>query len=195
MSVQNNKRLSLSYDIQCCNFITYAVTLWYFQVFHPAYMFTKYGVTECFSVAHNDKFYKKPQNYEQQYLTWNWCISLLNKVLTLWNIHSESAIQILEILLISAWNPNMCMFHTFKSIFHFANTIIINIRHKKQTGAVGLHSSLTDHHGLSDLSINILEFIRLPPQTTRTFELTLTFEKHWIHQLICPAPRGVNIFD
>ena len=70
-----------------------------------------------------------------------------------------------------------------------------NIRHKKQTDAVGMHFSQPDHRGLKDLSIQILEFIRLPPQSEKALYLRLTIEKSWIHKLRCPAPRGLNIFD
>ena len=59
---------------------------------------------------------------------------------------------------------------------------------------MGLHFSSDDHSGTVDISINILEFIRLPPSTLRALSLRLKLEKHWIHQLYCPAPRGLNIF-
>ena len=70
-----------------------------------------------------------------------------------------------------------------------------NVRHSKKTDAVGLHFSRADHHGTSDFSINILEFIPLPPSTERSLTLRLKLEKNWIHKLRCPAPRGINIFD
>ena len=59
-----------------------------------------------------------------------------------------------------------------------------NIRHKKVTDAVGLHFSQPDHNGIKDLTINVLEFIRLPPETQRSLEIRLRREKFWIHQLI-----------
>ena len=70
-----------------------------------------------------------------------------------------------------------------------------NIRHKKQTDAVGLHFSQTDHNGTVDVMINVLDFIHLPPFTERALALRLKIEKHRIHQLHCAAPRGFNIFD
>ena len=70
-----------------------------------------------------------------------------------------------------------------------------NVRHNKKTDAVGLHFSRSDHNGTSDFSINILEFIPLPPHTDRSLDLRLRLEKNWIHTLRCPAPRGLNIFD
>ena len=69
------------------------------------------------------------------------------------------------------------------------------IKHKKQTDGVGLHFSRDGHSGMVDVSINILQFIRLPPSTLRALKLRLRLEKHWINQLHCPAPRGLNIFD
>ena len=70
-----------------------------------------------------------------------------------------------------------------------------NIRHHKKTDAVGLHFSQKDHHGTKDVTINVLEFIRLPPHSLKALELRLKIEKSWIHRLRCPAPRGLNIFD
>ena len=40
-----------------------------------------------------------------------------------------------------------------------------NVRHQKQTYAVGLHFSRTDHKGIKDIKINVVEFIKLPPHT------------------------------
>ena len=76
----------------------------------------------------------------------------------------------------------------FYSHFH-------NIRHHKQTDAVGLHFSRSDHKGTKDVRINVLEFIKLPPHYSKALELRLKIEKYWIHKLRCPAPRGLNIFD
>ena len=53
-----------------------------------------------------------------------------------------------------------------------------NIRHKKQTDAVELHFSQTDHNGTVDVMINVLDFIRLPSFTERALSLRLKIEKH-----------------
>ena len=70
-----------------------------------------------------------------------------------------------------------------------------NVRHQKKTDAIGLHFSSPDHKGINDISIHVLEFIRLPPHSDRALILRLQLEKNWIHLLRCPAPRGLNIFD
>jgi hypothetical protein len=61
--------------------------------------------------------------------------------------------------------------------------------------AVGIHFPRSDHTGIQDMKIQILEFIRLPPKSVRSISLTLQVEKAWIHKLRCTAPHGLNIFD
>ena len=66
----------------------------------------------------------------------------------------------------------------------------LNIRHQKQTDAVGVHFSRLDHRGTKDVQINVLEFIKLPPQSDKALELRLKIKKFRIHKLRCPASRG-----
>jgi hypothetical protein len=70
-----------------------------------------------------------------------------------------------------------------------------NIKKGLTKDGVGSHFSRTDHHGTDDLQIRVLEFIRLPPNSTRALSLRLRLEKKWIHKLRCPAPSGLNIMD
>ena len=60
---------------------------------------------------------------------------------------------------------------------------------------VSAHFSKTDHRGTQDMSIHVLEFIRLPPNSGKALTLRLKIEKAWIHRLRCVAPTGLNIFD
>jgi hypothetical protein len=60
---------------------------------------------------------------------------------------------------------------------------------------VGIHFSKPDHNGIKDLKIQILEFIKLHPESDKAQIIRLKEEKKWIHLLRCPAPNGMNIFD
>ena len=89
---------------------------------------------------------------------------------------------------------------------HFYNTInAIEYRRASVEGVpstklepkdgVSQHFSAPDHNGIQDMTIQVLEFIRLPPQSGKALQLRLKLEKAWIHRLRCPAPTGMNIFD
>ena len=60
---------------------------------------------------------------------------------------------------------------------------------------IGSHFACPKHNGISDLSIHIVDFISLPPNSERALQLRLKVEKLWIHRFRCPAPLGLNIFD
>ena len=60
---------------------------------------------------------------------------------------------------------------------------------------VSSHFSRPDHNGTQDMSIRVLDFIRLPPNSEKALSLRLKIEKTWIHKLRCIAPTGLNIFD
>ena len=70
-----------------------------------------------------------------------------------------------------------------------------NIKVANQNDAVGMHFSQPSHRGIRDITIRVLEFVSLPPQSTRSLAVRLRVEKKWIHTLRCPAPQGLNIFD
>ena len=69
------------------------------------------------------------------------------------------------------------------------------INSNRATDGVGSHFALPNHNGTKDLKIQVLEFIRLPPDSARARILRLQLEKNWIHKLRCPAPYGLNIMD
>jgi hypothetical protein len=60
---------------------------------------------------------------------------------------------------------------------------------------VGIHFSKPGHNGIKDLKIQILEFIKLHPESNKAEIIRLKEEKKWIHLLRCPVPNGMNIFD
>ena len=73
-----------------------------------------------------------------------------------------------------------------------------HFRHIKRSDpkqAVGLHFTSAGHNGLTDVTIHVLELIRTPPQSDRGTRVRLQVEKKWIHNMRCPAPLGLNIFD
>ena len=84
---------------------------------------------------------------------------------------------------------------TKNTITQTVHSHFYNIRHHKQTDAVGLHLSRVDNTGTKDARINILELIKPPPQSNKTLDLRLKIEQYWIHKLRCLTPRGLNIMD
>ena len=69
-----------------------------------------------------------------------------------------------------------------------------NVR-QKENNRCSWPTFLEDHRGISDFSINSLEFIQLLPLTNRALQHRLLLEKHGIHQLRSPASTGLNILD
>ena len=59
---------------------------------------------------------------------------------------------------------------------------------------IGLHFNKPNHEA-DDISISVLAFITLTPQSKDALKLRLKVEKKWIHLMRCPAPTGLNIFD
>jgi hypothetical protein len=70
-----------------------------------------------------------------------------------------------------------------------------NINCKNTIDGVGAHFSSSDHNGPKDLKIQVLEYIRLPPDSSKAHTLRLQVEKKWIHRLRCPAPYGINLMN
>ena len=59
---------------------------------------------------------------------------------------------------------------------------------------IGLHFS-KPNHDKEDVSISVLAFITLTPDSDQALRMRLKVEKKWIHLMRCPAPYGLNIFD
>ncbi len=59
---------------------------------------------------------------------------------------------------------------------------------------VGLHFSQTGH-STNDMQVNLLEFIRLDPNSVTTKPWRETREKFWMHKLKSLKPFGINATD
>ena len=66
------------------------------------------------------------------------------------------------------------------------------ISNKITTQPWGRHCAQTDHSGLN-IEVQILEYIRTPPNLERSRLLRLEREKHWMHQFRSIEPFGLNI--
>ena len=64
-----------------------------------------------------------------------------------------------------------------------------------QCDSISHKQTIIIDNGTADVMINVLDFIHFPLFTERALTLRFKTEKHRIHQLHCPAPRGLNIFN
>ena len=80
-------------------------------------------------------------------------------------------------------------------MYHWPVKISTSLKkiYKALTDTMGRHFSQVEHHGISDMVIYIMQFIKLPPQSQRALHLHGKVEIHWIHKFKCPAPLGLNI--
>ena len=53
----------------------------------------------------------------------------------------------------------------------------------------------TDHQGLTDVDIFVLQFGRRNPDSDESLAIRLILELMWIHRLRTPTPLGLNVFD
>jgi len=65
----------------------------------------------------------------------------------------------------------------------------------KSNTAVGRHFSATDHNGLSNVTIHVLEFILSPSESPASQRTRDDLERTWIHRLVSTAPHGINVAD
>ena len=64
-----------------------------------------------------------------------------------------------------------------------------------QTKTIGRHFSKTDHNGILDIEISVLEFIKKPPKSEAAAIIRDRIERRWIQLLRSRAPQGLNIED
>ena len=64
-----------------------------------------------------------------------------------------------------------------------------------QTKTIGRHFSKTDHNGILDIEISVLEFIKKPPKSEPAAIIRDRIERRWIQLLRSRAPQGLNIED
>ena len=60
---------------------------------------------------------------------------------------------------------------------------------------IGRHFSAKNHHGIDDVQIFVLEFIRAPNESPASQRIRDEAEKKWIHRLASIAPLGLNSAD
>ena len=70
-----------------------------------------------------------------------------------------------------------------------------NITKNNKDDPIGRHFNQSDHNGINDVKINIVEFIHSHPESELSISLRNTIEKNWIHRLRTPAPHGLNSMD
>ena len=70
-----------------------------------------------------------------------------------------------------------------------------NIRNKNPNSdsLIRAHFNQSDHNGLQDLTIHILDFIHMAPKSIRTRNLRRKIEQNWIHRLKTVFPSGLNL--
>jgi hypothetical protein len=66
---------------------------------------------------------------------------------------------------------------------------------KKLQDPIGRHFNSTNHSGISNFEIHIVDFIHTHPDSPKAKGLRDTVEKHWIHRLRTTAPFGLNSMD
>ena len=60
---------------------------------------------------------------------------------------------------------------------------------------IGRHFTSTGHHGTSDITIHVLDFICAPSKSPPARKLRDECERKWMHRLQTLAPRGLNLAD
>lgn len=73
---------------------------------------------------------------------------------------------------------------------HFAK-----VTHNRLQTDMGRHFCTPPHQGINDLKIYILDFINHHPQSAVAEQMRDHKETHWIHNLECFAPQGLNLRD
>ena len=70
-----------------------------------------------------------------------------------------------------------------------------NIGHNRPNSELARHFNQTDHHGLDDVEIHIVDFIHAHPQGQKSKYLRDLIEFKWIQRLHTNAPLGLNLMD
>ena len=64
-----------------------------------------------------------------------------------------------------------------------------------QGSDIAQHFNSTDHQGLADVEIHIVDFVHCNPESERAKKLRHTIEKNWIFRLKSQTPDGLNLID
>ena len=70
-----------------------------------------------------------------------------------------------------------------------------NIRQNTDIHIVGRHYNDHEHHGLTDVTIYVLEFIHAQLESRVASDLRDSVERKWICILRFQTPMGLNMFD
>ncbi len=66
------------------------------------------------------------------------------------------------------------------------------INRQEMANDIGRHFNLSDHSGVRDMEITVLDFIHAPPKSDFAVSLRLQIEFIWIHRLRTMLPMGIN---
>jgi len=86
----------------------------------------------------------------------------------------------------------------FKMHFQNIKSALDNKQSKSKSSkneTIGRHFSSPNHHGKSDITIHVLDFISAPPKSPPAQLLRDSLERKWILRLRTNAPRGLNLAD
>jgi hypothetical protein len=70
-----------------------------------------------------------------------------------------------------------------------------SVEKPEKSKPVGNHISKSDHKGIDNMDIHVLEFISKPPKSDGASKIRDRVGKTWIHLLRTPAPEVLNIDD
>ena len=73
-------------------------------------------------------------------------------------------------------------------VHHFHDILTSNL-----DKTVSKHYSQSNHNGIKDIQITVLEFIHKPPRCPQSAHIRNRVEKNWTHLFRCMAPLGLNI--
>ena len=68
-----------------------------------------------------------------------------------------------------------------------------DITKANQDKPLGKHFSQGNHNGIDDITISVLEFIKMPPRSPQAITIRHRVERNWTHVLRTLAPQGLNL--
>ena len=68
-----------------------------------------------------------------------------------------------------------------------------NITARKTNDTIGHHFNKVDHNGLADVTIDIVNFIHLHPDSKGSVKIRLAVEHSWQHRQHTIDPHSLNI--
>ena len=68
-----------------------------------------------------------------------------------------------------------------------------NITSKNTKDTIGQHFNQSDHSGLVDIEMQVVDFVYVNPPSPQPLDIRRKIERHWQDQLRTNAPQGLNI--